>query len=44
MPSDVGATIYRALGAKPACEVRDQPDQLDREVVISPLLDGRTTA
>jgi hypothetical protein len=44
MTSDVGATIYRALGAKSAREVRDQPVQLNRGVVISPLFDGRTTA
>jgi hypothetical protein len=44
MPNDVGATVYRALGAKPAREVRGQPVQLNRGVVISPLFDGRTTA
>jgi hypothetical protein len=44
MPSNVGATIYRALGAKPAREVRDQLGQLNRGVVIYPLFDGRTTA
>ena len=44
MPSEEGATVYRALGAKPAREVRGQLGQLDRGVVIYPLFDGITIA
>jgi Protein of unknown function (DUF1501) len=39
-PSDIGATIYTALGLDPAAEIRDQqgrPLQLNRGEVISPL-------
>ncbi|MFI5461326.1 MAG: DUF1501 domain-containing protein [Isosphaerales bacterium] len=42
-PSDLGATIYHALGVDPASEVRDQlgrPLHLNRGEVISPLFDG----
>jgi hypothetical protein len=42
-PSDLGATIYRALGVDPSSEVRDQlgrPLQLNRGEVIAPLFDG----
>ena len=42
-PSDLGATIYRALGVEPSSEVRDQlgrPLQLNRGEVIGPLFDG----
>ncbi len=46
-PSDLGATIYRALGVEPAIEVRDRlgrPFSLNRGEVIAPLFDGTTTA
>jgi uncharacterized protein (DUF1501 family) len=39
-PSDIGATIYTALGVDPASEIRDQqgrPIQLNRGKVISSL-------
>jgi uncharacterized protein (DUF1501 family) len=42
-PSDLGATIYRALGVTPASEVRDQlgrPLQLNRGEPIAALFDG----
>jgi hypothetical protein len=42
-PSDLGATIYRALGVDPASEVRDQlgrPLQLNRGEVIMALFNG----
>ena len=44
-PSDLGATIYRALGVEPASEVRDQlgrPLQLNRGEPIAALFDGST--
>jgi len=44
-PSDLGATIYHALGVDPASEVRDQlgrPLHLNRGEVIAPLFDGTT--
>jgi len=45
-PSDLGATIYHALGVDPASEVRDQlgrPLHLNRGEVIAPLFDGTST-
>jgi hypothetical protein len=42
-PSDLGATIYKALGIDPASEVRDmlgRPLQLNRGEVIGPLYTG----
>ena len=42
-PADLGATIYQALGADPASQVRDQlgrPLQLNRGEPISPLFDS----
>jgi len=42
-PSDLGATIYHALGIDQASEVKDQigrPLQLNRGEVIAPLFDG----
>jgi hypothetical protein len=39
-PSDVGATVYAALGVDPASEVRDvldRPLQLNRGEVMTPL-------
>jgi uncharacterized protein (DUF1501 family) len=42
-PSDLGATIYRALGVDPASEVRDQlgrPLHLNRGEVIAPLFNA----
>jgi len=44
-PSDLGATIYHALGVDPASEVRDQlgrPLHLNRGEVIAPLFNGTT--
>jgi len=44
-PSDLGATIYHALGVDPSSEVRDQlgrPLHLNRGEVIAPLFDGTT--
>ena len=44
-PSDMGATIYRALGVEPASEVRDQlgrPLHLNRGEPIAALFDGST--
>ena len=44
-PSDMGATIYRALGVEPASEVRDQlgrPLQLNQGEPIAALFDGST--
>jgi Protein of unknown function (DUF1501) len=41
-PADLGATIYHALGADPASQVRDQlgrPLQLNRGELIAPLFD-----
>ena len=43
LPSDLGATIYSALGIDPASEVHDtlgRPLQLNRGEVIRPLYDG----
>jgi hypothetical protein len=45
-PSDLGATVYRALGVDPSSDVRDQlgrPLQLNRGEIIAPLFD-RTSA
>jgi Protein of unknown function (DUF1501) len=42
-PADLGATIYHALGADPASQVRDQlgrPLQLNRGEFIAPLFDS----
>ena len=42
-PADLGATIYHALGADPASQVRDQlgrPLQLNRGELIAPLFDS----
>ncbi len=42
-PADLGATIYHALGADPASQVRDQlgrPLQLNRGELITPLFDS----
>ena len=44
-PSDMGATIYRALGVEPASEVHDQlgrPLHLNRGEPIAALFDGTT--
>jgi len=45
LPSDLGATIYSALGVDPHSLIRDQlgrPMQLNHGEVIAPLYTGRT--
>jgi hypothetical protein len=46
VPDDLGATVYHALGANPAAEVRDRqgrPVQLNRGKVMEALYTGRST-